>query len=429
MKSIRTRMTLIFGLLVFIIPNAAMAETKTFTKEYTYQAAVEDNKNSSRTIALREVKILLLDELGKYLENETDVKKYQLTKDQIAALTAGIAQTELIEEKWDDKTYWLQARVTVDSDRLTKLIGALSKDRQKTMELEEARKLSDDLLKENTKLRGELASAEGKKQPKAVAAYHKTIKDLDASEWFEKGFAAVASGNYTDAVTAYSKAIENNLQSAAAYRNRGIAYENLGKYDQAILDYNRAIKINPKQAAAYNNRGTAYGKLGKFSQAIPDFNKAIQISPQDAEAYYNRGLSYDDLGNYNQAIKNYNKAIEIKPDNANAYNNRGAAYYRLGNYNKAIMDYNEVVKINPQDAVAHYNKGLSYLSLENYHQAIIDFNEAIKINPQLADAYFKRGISYANTGNKDKAFDDVRISAKLGHKQAQEILKKEKIDW
>jgi len=42
----------------------ADAEIKTFVKEYTYHAGDEDSRNSSRTIALREVKRLLLEELG-----------------------------------------------------------------------------------------------------------------------------------------------------------------------------------------------------------------------------------------------------------------------------------------------------------------------------------------------------------------------------
>ena len=429
MKSILKRMVLILIVMFFMITGQAFAEMKIFTKEYNYQAAAQDDQNTSRTIALREVKQILLDELGEYLLNETAVKNAQIPKERIAALTAGVVPTQLVEEKWDEKTFSLQAKITVDPDHLTSFIEALGKDVQKTTELEEVKKLNDDLLKDNKKLREELAAAEGKKQPKTLADYHKNIKELDSIEWFEKGFATAASGNFSDAVTAYTKAVENNPAFAAAYRNRGIAYANLGKHNEAILDYNNAIKINPKQAAAYNNRGTAYGNLGKYSRAIPDFNKAIQLSPQDAEAHYNRGLSYEQLGNYHQAIKNYVKSIEINPKHANAYHNLGVAYYKLGNFNQAIVSFNEAIKINPQDAETHYNRGLSYLSLENYHQAILDFNEAIKINPQLADAYFNRGISLANVGEKEKAFDDVTTSAKLGHKKAQEILKKEKVEW
>jgi len=49
--------SVLFLILSFLLSaNSSFAETKTFIKEYTYQASDEDSKNSSRTIALREVK-------------------------------------------------------------------------------------------------------------------------------------------------------------------------------------------------------------------------------------------------------------------------------------------------------------------------------------------------------------------------------------
>jgi len=86
---------LLLFLLLLFLPNFTIAETKIFIKEYTYQASDEDSKNSSRTVALREVKRLILEEMGTYLESITEVKNLQLTKDEITTLTAGIVQTEL----------------------------------------------------------------------------------------------------------------------------------------------------------------------------------------------------------------------------------------------------------------------------------------------------------------------------------------------
>ena len=69
--------SVIFLILSFLLSaNSSFAETKTFIKEYTYHAGDEDSRNSSRTIALREVKRLLLEELGTYLESETEVKNF-----------------------------------------------------------------------------------------------------------------------------------------------------------------------------------------------------------------------------------------------------------------------------------------------------------------------------------------------------------------
>ncbi|MDD3250273.1 MAG: hypothetical protein PHF23_07925, partial [Smithellaceae bacterium] len=87
MKSPFIRIAAITFLLVLFTPQITAAETKTFIKEYTYQASDEDSKHSCRVISLREVKRLLLEELGTYLESETEVKDFQLTRDQITVLT------------------------------------------------------------------------------------------------------------------------------------------------------------------------------------------------------------------------------------------------------------------------------------------------------------------------------------------------------
>jgi len=89
----------IIFLSLLVFSAYAVAETKTFVKEYSYQASEYDSKVSCRALALEQVKRLLLEELGTYLESETEVKNFQLTKDQIVILTAGIDSTEKNDEK------------------------------------------------------------------------------------------------------------------------------------------------------------------------------------------------------------------------------------------------------------------------------------------------------------------------------------------
>jgi len=314
---IRSTITAICIVLVFIscfILNvvSVSAETKTFIKEYTYQAGDEDSKNSCRVIALREVKRLLLEELGTYLKSETEVKNFQLTKDQIITLTAGIVGTELIEDKWDGKTYWLKAKISANPGDVTKAIDNLRKDRQKTKELEDVRKKSDALLKENERLRRELATSKGEKKKKETKAYNKTIKDLKAAEWFEIAYQFLIAEHWKGALDAFTKAIELNPQDANAYSNRGLACDKLGNYQQAIKDYNKAIKLNPQYATVYINRGIAYAKLGNTKQGIKDFNKTIELNPQNSLAYYNKGIAYAHLGNIKQAIENYKIAARLE---------------------------------------------------------------------------------------------------------------------
>lgn len=373
------------------ITNTALAETKTFIKEYTYRASDEDSKNSSRTIALREVKRLLLEKLGTYLESVSEVRGFNLTKDQITTLTAGIVKTELVDEKWDGHIYWLKAKIAANSDEVIKSIDVLRKDRQRAMELEEIRKRSDALLLENERLRKELRAAKDEKKEVDTAAYNKTIKELSSIEWYEKGSASYTSDNYKEAIDSFNKAIELNPQDENSYGIRGLAYSMLHNDNQAIQDYNKAIELNSKDSVNYLGRGMIYGKLGNYHQAIRDYDRAIELNLNIAEVYILRGQAYDQFKNYNKAIQDYNHAVELDPKYASAYGDRGA----------------------------------DYLMLQNYNQAIEDCNRAIELDPEFALAYTVRGFAYAKLGNSDRAIDDLKIAAKLSQKK--DLLKEKEL--
>ena len=299
----------IFTIFISLLTPPAFAEIKTFVKEYTYRAGDEDSRNSSRTIALREVKRLLLEELGIYLESQTEVKNFQMTKDQITTLTAGIVSTEVIEDTWDGKVYWLKAKIAANPQDVIKSIDSLRKDREKFKELERLRKKSEDLLQENARLNKELKIAMGGRGQEAAKAYKRNIDNLGATEWFERGYELGISGNYTDAVKAFSMAIELRPRDSMTYYSRGLAYAKLGNNQQAIKDYNKAIELDRQYADAYNNRGVAYAKLDNYHLAIKDFDKAIELNPLVANAYFGRGITNDMIGNYQQAIKDFDKGI------------------------------------------------------------------------------------------------------------------------
>src|SRR5208282_6934172 len=131
-----------------LIVSPVFAETVTFTKEYTYQASDLDSKTSCRTIALEQVKRLLLEELGTYMEGQSEVKNLQMSKDKITALTAGVVQAEIIEEKWDGRTYWIRAVVKADPDDVAKSIDSMRADTKKTADLENIKKNQDEALSE-----------------------------------------------------------------------------------------------------------------------------------------------------------------------------------------------------------------------------------------------------------------------------------------
>jgi len=416
---------------IFAYGNLAIAGLVTFQKEYTYQASEADSKLSSRAIALEQVKRLLLEELGTYLESETEVKNFQLTKDQIVILTAGIVRAEIIEERWDGKTYSLKAKIKADPKDVTNSIDKLRQDRQKSKELEQTRQKADQALREVEKLKKELEIARAEKT--RFGQYNAAVNRLSATDWFEKGFVLGIAGRYKEAIEAYTRAIELNPKYEEAYNNRGGAYPHLGEYRQAIRDFNKAIELKPDNAGAFYNRGLAYAYLGDNQQAISDYDRAIGLLPKDALPYtlpyHGRGLAYDSLGDHQQAIRDYDRAIELNPEFALAYNNRGVAYVHLREYQQAIRDYDRAIELDPKFAAAYVYRGLAYLWLRNYQQAIKDFNKGIELDPKNAWAYSCRGLAYAFLGDNQQNIRDYKIAARLGSREAQDKLRSQGVSW
>ncbi|MBF0472776.1 MAG: tetratricopeptide repeat protein, partial [Nitrospirae bacterium] len=214
--------------------NPVSAEVKTFEKEYTYQASDFDSKNSSRTIALETVKRLLLGELGTYLISETEVKNMQFSKDQLTSYSAGIVSAEILDEKWDGKSYWLKAKVSADPQKVEEELKKLIEDKDKLKELEDTKKRADELTKENIKLRKDLeASAktvdrDTSEEAKNLKTYNETITGLSAINWFENGYKDSIANKWEDVIYEYNKSIELNPQLVGAYYNRGVSYSKLG---------------------------------------------------------------------------------------------------------------------------------------------------------------------------------------------------------
>lgn len=121
---------------LFLALGEACAQNKTFIREYNYKAGETDSKVSSRQKALREVKALLIEELGTYVESYVNYQvaeaNNKITKDfftsEIKTLSSGITETKIIEESWNGYEYYVKAQITVDpEDVLRRINETLSK--------------------------------------------------------------------------------------------------------------------------------------------------------------------------------------------------------------------------------------------------------------------------------------------------------------
>ena len=421
--------TILLLVVIFLVASvsSAFAEMKTFIKEYTYQAGEIDSKISCRIIALEQVKRLLLEEIGTYLESQTEVKNFSLTKDEITVLTAGIVRAEIVEEKWDGNNlkYWLKAKITADPSSVVTSIDSLRKDRQKMRELEITRRRSISLTTEIEQLGKELAGSNP--DPSKISQYNSALKKLSASDYIEKGLFLIKEEKTDEAIEAFTTAIERDPSLGKAYSYLGGAALNNKKFHLAIDYANKAIALNSTDELAYKVRGLSYFELRHYKQAIDDVSAAINIVPKDADLYKGRGDVFMARGNYEMAVKDFSKAIGLLPNNGYLYERRAVAYEKLGNYKQAADDYynavsnpNELRPARTADVLSFdtinndfSHKVDSYEKERQYNKAIDLLTREIKKDPKNVDIIVRRGDIYAQSGKHRLSVIDYTHAIKL----------------
>jgi tetratricopeptide (TPR) repeat protein len=456
-----TRVVAVFILSLTLIggaTNSAVALDMTYQRDYSYQASEADSKLSCRTLALEQVKRLLLEELGSYLVSNTEVKDFQISRDQVIAITAGIVRTEVLNEKWDGSTYYIVAKITTDPSHVAKAIDELRKDKQGLSELEDVKKQTEELRMGLEKLREEMKLLKGGEQKQEKKDYMEAVQKLDAVDWFKEGLALAESGKFKDAISLYNKAIDADPKYAAAYNARGWAYFKIGdypsalkdndraldlkpqvpsallnrswtlwgmkQYDKALVDTNRAIELKPDYARAYAVRSLIYIYTNNYVKAVEEADKALGLNLNYALAYFYRGTAYRNLGRYEEAFNDFQKSIEINPADPDVYHGRGYANFLLKKYDTALRDINKALELNQNSVLALYRRGLVYNQLNDYKGAIRDFSKVIEFEKDNAAAYYHRAHSNKQLGKNEEAMSDLKKASQLGDVRAQKATQK-----
>ena len=122
-------------LTALILPTVALAEFRTFTATHTYILGDDDSRNTARQKCLAEAKRKILEQVGMYLESQSELvtssqsatsgsakspkttneERQQITE-QITTLTAGIIRTEVVKEEFGEVSGRLQITLTVKAD-------------------------------------------------------------------------------------------------------------------------------------------------------------------------------------------------------------------------------------------------------------------------------------------------------------------------
>jgi len=215
------------------------------------------------------------------------------------------------------------------------------------------------------------------------------------------------------ALEAVGRALDLNIRSGDAYRERGRAYVALGDLDRATEELGRAVTLAPedrKDWMAHHYRGVAYNRLGRNEDAAAEFRQAVELAPAFARAVTNLGGVLQLLGRTDEAIDVLKQAAE-RCQCATAYSNLATTYHELGREDDAIEAYEQAVRMADAraehyrnlGAATHWKPDLSARSREAYEESAVLAENELYYDPENQLLLAGLADAYAVLGHRDEA--------------------------
>ena len=133
------RQTLSLLFLLSLVSHV-LAVDSIYIREYTYDASELDSRSSARNNALKLMKAELLEEISSYIISEQDLRRkfhndriIHQAESHVKSISVGRVRSQVMEESWNGKTFWLKAELTVDKAAVARtmqqyLYGARNKE-------------------------------------------------------------------------------------------------------------------------------------------------------------------------------------------------------------------------------------------------------------------------------------------------------------
>jgi tetratricopeptide (TPR) repeat protein len=147
---------------------------------------------------------------------------------------------------------------------------------------------------------------------------------LESRSAFAHGRVAVFDRKYDEAIRLLNRSVQLDPTGAIAYNALGIAYLEQAQHSQALSAFTDAVNRAPSWAYAWHNKALAESQLGNYHGAIDSYQRAIEVAPHESAYFYlpyNLGALYQSLNRLREAEVQYRRAGELapskgEPDNA-----------------------------------------------------------------------------------------------------------------
>ncbi len=249
---------------------------------------------------------------------------------------------------------------------------------------------------------------------------------------------------YTEAITAYQKALNNSVSSdewyAGVQYGLGHALYNDKQFKEALNYFNAYVKRgknHPYYEDALIKLADCYYVTKNYNLAVSNYQTAISEKNEKIDyAYFQKGVIHGIIGENQKAYQNFDVVIsEYKQSGYydNALFQRALLAFENGQYMDAVDGFSYLLKASGQTPLKPYalsKRAIAFFNLKKYEGAVTDYKTILDnylTHPTangallgLQEIYGMQGVSgeidqylsaYKNANPNDKAVPSIQFDA------------------
>lgn len=123
--------------------------------------------------------------------------------------------------------------------------------------------------------------------------------------------------DYTAAIEAYGRAIQQRPDYASAHACLGLSLAAVQRHREAIDELRGAVRCQPKSKYRWYwdyNLGTLLAYMERWEEAIEPLCHSIELKPREASTHYWLGRAYAQVQRHTEAVEQFKEALKLQPN-------------------------------------------------------------------------------------------------------------------
>ena len=164
----------------------------------------------------------------------------------------------------------------------------------------------EDLVRERSYLKAKTRIERLEQRP-LLAPWQRLLDDLDILAATSKAL----DRREPDAALEGLEALNESWFEADALTQRGTAQIYLGEFDEARTSFTAALEIDPQHFRALTNLGNVALEQSEVDEAIGLYEQALKLNDQFANAHHNLGVAYRRKGHVGKSVRSLRRAQRV----------------------------------------------------------------------------------------------------------------------